>query len=96
MFPKQEFLRWDSLPPGVRAVLFEGAAPRSCRPCAHSFGGTEGGIWHKASVSDCLPLAAPVGLSPLLILTLCGSEREEPEGGGGHLDFFGWSNSGGC
>ena len=32
-------------------------------------------ISHKASVSDCLPLAAPIGLSPLLILTLCGSER---------------------
>ena len=30
--------------------------------------------WHKASVSDCLPLAAPIGLSPLLILTLYGSE----------------------
>ena len=25
--------------------------------------------------SDCLPLAAPIGLSPLLILTLCGPER---------------------
>ena len=36
-----------------------------------------GGCWHKASVSDCLPLAAPIGLSPLLILTLCGG------GGGG-------------
>ena len=34
-----------------------------------------GGGWHKASVSGCLPLAAPIGLSPLLILTLCGSER---------------------
>ena len=34
-----------------------------------------GGVWHKASVSDCVPLAAPVGLSPLLILTLCGPER---------------------
>ena len=34
-----------------------------------------GGVWHKASVSDCLPLAAPIGLSPLLILTLCGPER---------------------
>ena len=34
-----------------------------------------GGGWHKASVSDCLPLEAPIGLSPLLILTLCGSER---------------------
>ena len=30
--------------------------------------------WHKASVLGCLPLAAPIGLSPLLILTLCGSE----------------------
>ena len=38
-------------------------------------GSLEGGGWHKASVSDCLPLAAPIGLSPLLILTLCGSER---------------------
>ena len=34
-----------------------------------------GGGWHKASVSDCLPLAAPIGLSPLHILTLRGSER---------------------
>ena len=34
-----------------------------------------GGGWHKASVFGCLPLAAPIGLSPLLILTLCGSER---------------------
>ena len=33
------------------------------------------GAWHKASVLGCLPLAAPIGLSPLLILTLCGSER---------------------
>ena len=37
--------------------------------------GGGGGDWHKASVLDCLPLAAPIGLSPLLILTLCGSER---------------------
>ena len=29
----------------------------------------------KASVFGCLPLAAPIGLSPLLILTLCGPER---------------------
>ena len=47
-----------------------------------------GGGWHKASVSNCLPLAAPIGLSPLLLLTLCGSERvlvvsTEPLGGGG-------------
>ena len=34
-----------------------------------------GGGWHKASVSDCLPLAASIGPSPLLILTLCGPER---------------------
>ena len=34
-----------------------------------------GGGWHKAMVLVCLPLAAPIGLSPLLILTLCGSER---------------------
>ena len=34
-----------------------------------------GGGWHKASVSDCLPLAAPIGPSPRLILTLCGPER---------------------
>ena len=38
-------------------------------------GGGGGGGWHKASVSDCLPLAAPIGLLPLLILTLCGPER---------------------
>ena len=36
--------------------------------------GFGGGIWHKASVFGCLPLAAPDGLSPLLILTLCGSK----------------------
>ena len=34
-----------------------------------------GGGWHKASVSDCVPLAAPIGPSPLRILTLCGSEH---------------------
>ena len=34
-----------------------------------------GGGWHKALVLDCWPLAVPIGLSPLLILTLCGSER---------------------
>ena len=37
--------------------------------------GGGGGGWHKASVSDGLPLAAPIGLSPPLILTLCGPER---------------------
>ena len=44
------------------------------RPCEGAGRGGGGG-WHKASVSDCLPLAAPIGLSPLLILTLCGPER---------------------
>ena len=34
-----------------------------------------GGGWHEAMVLVCLPLAAPIGLSPLHILTLCGSER---------------------
>ena len=34
-----------------------------------------GGVWHKASLLSCLPLAAPIGLLPLLILTLCGPER---------------------
>ena len=34
-----------------------------------------GGGWHKASVFGCVPLAAPIGLSPLHIQTLCGPER---------------------
>ena len=34
-----------------------------------------GGGWHEATVLVWSPLAAPVGLSPLLILTLCGPER---------------------
>ena len=38
-------------------------------------GALGGGVWHKASVSDCVPLAAPIGLWPPLSLTLCGSER---------------------
>ena len=38
-------------------------------------GGGGAGGWHKASVLGCLPLAAPIGLSPLLIRTLCGPER---------------------
>ena len=45
----------------------------TCSAHARDFGG--GGGWNKASVSDCLPLAAPIGLSPLLIPTLCGPER---------------------
>ena len=50
---------------------------------ALSIGVGGGGGWHKASVSDCLPLAAPIGLSPLLILTLCGSKRVLVGEGGG-------------
>ena len=58
-----------------------------CWPISIGFGGTNqpsgfavrvcvgGGVWHKPSVSICLPLAVPIGLLPLLILTLCGSER---------------------
>ena len=46
-----------------------------------------GGGWHKASVSDCLPLAAPIVLSPLLILTLCGSERVLVVRGGGGVQL---------
>ena len=51
------------------------AAPLAtdCRPEAPFGGG--GGVRHKALVSDCLPLAAPIGLLPPLILTLCGPER---------------------
>ena len=71
-------------------------------PLADSGGASIGEVWtrhlapeggggglHKASVSDCLPLAVPMGLSPLLILTLCGPERvlvvstEPPDDGGG-------------
>ena len=42
---------------------------------SRSRGTGRGGVWHKASVSDCSPLAAPIGLLPLLLLTLCGPER---------------------
>ena len=72
---------------GAGRVPLHWAVWRRLRPHSHPFiqhhvhpparpgawGG--GGGWHKASASDCLPLAAPIGLSPLLILTLCGSER---------------------
>ena len=60
------------LPPGPQG---EGVwATEGSSGTAHC-SGREGGVWHKASVSDCLPLAAPIGLSPLLILTLRGPER---------------------
>ena len=45
------------------------------RPGGPAFNSGGGGGWHEAVVLVCLPLAAPIGLSPLYILTLCGSER---------------------
>ena len=45
-----------------------------CGVQQHPTGGGGGG-WHKASVLGYLPLAVPIGLLPLLNLTLCGSER---------------------
>ena len=71
----------------LQATMWEGrgvpkaAGRRSIRfvcaqdVCPEPWQWREGEVWHKASVSDCLPLAAPIGLSPLLILTLCGPER---------------------
>ena len=54
--------------PGPTAPL------KSPLPPPHAQSGGGGG-WHKASVSECLPLAVPIGLSPRLILTLCGPKR---------------------
>ena len=55
----------------------------------------KGGGWHKASVSDCSPLAGPVGLSPLLILTLCGPERVLVVSGGGSGRYWKGGRGGG-
>ena len=66
---------------GKRTITVSGRQSDISNPCRiknplHYRHGRQGaGVWHKASVSDCLPLAAPIGLSPLLLLTLCGSER---------------------
>ena len=52
-------------------------------------GGGEGGGWCKAMVLVGLPLAAPIGLSPVHTLTLCGLGNEGWQGrvwGGGGLD----------
>ena len=76
---------WSSMKTGLATTCMEGALM-----CAGRERRVEGGGgWHKASVSDCLPLAAPVGLSPLLILTLCGPERVlvVRVGGGGSSSF---------
>ena len=69
----------SSIPPPRCSRIFHdktaGTVPvchRHCH-CGTPRGGGGAGGWHKASVSDCL--AAPIGLSPLLIRTLCGPER---------------------
>ena len=59
---------------GVSSLDFFGVRGVSATETSH-LKDPGGGGWHKASVSDCLPLAAPIGLSPLPILTLCGSKR---------------------
>ena len=61
-------LRWSTL-----SMERVGVGSRSDRQ--RDSGGGGGGVGYKASVSICVPLAAPIGLSPLLILTLCGPER---------------------
>ena len=61
------------MPSGASGRLTFAAGPLHGMDIKQRGGG--GGVWHKASVSDCLPLVAPIGLSPLHILTLCGSER---------------------
>ena len=53
--------------------------PQGCmldpRPAKGADLASEGGlVWHAAMVFVCLPLAALIGLSPLHMLTLCGSE----------------------
>ena len=65
-------------------------------PCDPPRGVGGSGGWQKAMVLVCLPLAAPIGLSPSHILTLRGSDRvlvvptEPPDdltrGGGGHAE----------
>ena len=55
-----------------------------CPPGAGG-GAGRGVVGTRPMGSVCLPLAAPIGLSPLLIPTLCGSERVlvvSTEGGG--------------
>ena len=57
-----------------------------------------GGGWHEAMVLVCLLLAAPFGLSPLYIPTLCRSERvlvvsTEPLGEGGGTRYLNHSSA---
>ena len=65
-------LCWDHGPSDVKSGT---RPPAAWDKLGAGEGGKGVGGWHKASVSDCLPLAAPIGLSPALILTLCGPER---------------------
>ena len=61
-------------PPGLCVVPpLIALAPK--QNLAQTLEGEEGGGGLAEGLSDCLPLAAPIGLLPLLILTLCGSER---------------------
>ena len=48
---------------------------QTCRHCCKRQEQQGRGGWHEAMILVCLPLAAPIGLSPLHILTLCGSEH---------------------
>ena len=93
-----------------------GDAPFQCAQTGNGLGGSETSLreafgrliatgpgrggWHKASVSDCVPVAAPIGLSPLLILTLRGSDvfwwcQQQPGGGGGVAQGPGGGGGGG-
>ena len=56
-------------PPPLPGAISSGPPTDSIGGQALPLGVQGGGGRHKASVSDCLPLAAPIGLSPLLILT---------------------------
>ena len=64
---------FPDLPTLLRGAVPAAVAPPQALPA--SLGGATGGGGDKAPVSDCLPLAAPIGLLPLLILTLCAPER---------------------
>ena len=82
----------ESSDPTQHAKGRRGDCPGPCTETTTRRNVTQGGAgWHMASVLGSLPLAAPIGLSPLLILTLCGSEcvlvvsTEPLDGGGGAL-----------
>ena len=63
--------------PSCLCVSLEGRTTRpGYRRVLHPFGAPQkGGVWHEAMVLVCLLLAPPIGLSPLHIPTLSGSER---------------------